>query len=390
MKNSFVITVLISLCLSFMTLGLIGCGDGSGGNESGTNITIPNGIPTVTNADSNFSEPIISLTAIPTDTELSVPEEQNNLDKAFAAMSRIEAINNGLAKYGAAYTWATFDCSFFISIVCFKLPRLTTDNMSLYFSEIPKESLRAADILNMTVNSDPAKKGHVRLFLYWKDNDPNTGTIITLENSGDTGVRINERAYSSLYKPMRYNGITSIPVGAGAKFQNRFIDCFHRKGDYRNVGEPISGTKWYENYVIQEFAWTAAGKSYIIQNERAGNVPAVWTHGEIANKIFSIGLNKLGSPIQDEATGIKSSKTGAENVYQKCQNGTVVYHTTKTYQGKTFAIWGKIYQKWYDLGTGNSKLGLPISDVQSSGNKTFATFEGGELFFIGNGNVNVR
>lgn len=88
------------------------------------------------------------------------------------------------------------------------------------------------------------------------------------------------------------------------------------------------------------------------------------------NALDAVNKTDLGEPKADE------QKNPDGGVYQQFDGGVIV-HTTQAY-----VVWGKIRDKWNELGGSQGKLGYPTSDETTAADGTKqTTFEHGVITF---------
>ena len=211
---------------------------------------------------------------------------------------------------------------------------------------------------------------------------------------GGSVVNIKNRATSALYQytPYQPNG-SALAAGYGAgdgcsAYGNRnfylyFEDWFGgvtRDGAINKYYNSIGGEKSILGKIISEekcglvkggcFREYEVGRIYWTSATGAWDVS-----GRIYDRWYELGTEwgELGYPISSENRMLQDG-----GAFQKFENGRIYYK-------RGIGAWdisGKIYTKWYELGTEWGELGYPASGEQKDKNGvTYQQFENGRIYY---------
>jgi uncharacterized repeat protein (TIGR01451 family) len=120
----------------------------------------------------------------------------------------------------------------------------------------------------------------------------------------------------------------------------------------------------------------------IVQDDQAIDVG----NGAPTEDIRQAFINAYSSSLGSSTSTVQSavSAFGTNGCYQMYKYGSIQYHSDGAYAGQTFLLYGKLYEKWGNLGYAASTLGFPVenrvtttSSFGTSG--TYQLFEGGSL-----------
>jgi parallel beta-helix repeat protein len=193
-----------------------------------------------------------------------------------------------------------------------------------------------------------------------------------------------------------------VEVGQGAPNPQLFIDCYtdtesqlymapgYDEDGGSILGDPIGPAEERGNGWTQSFRGGDGNEGAIMKPNSDNYAYAVY--GAILSRYRTLGgaSGSLGYPLGSERSiPYHSSRSGAECRYNNFEGGSIVHHATGPRAGLTVFLGHGIYNKWQELDSASSDLGLPISDesdVLESGGGFYTTgkvcdFEGGHIYW---------
>ncbi|MDI6791952.1 MAG: PQQ-binding-like beta-propeller repeat protein, partial [bacterium] len=297
-------------------------------------------------------------------------------------------------------------CSSCVSYPDYKVRKhfFSLKGKSVYaFSKGWEYTLSYADHSNSKSAEDPitlAPGEAVTITIKWKNegrepwnNDPSNPTNIYLAVSEDSidPTQTPPTGHSSFAHntwvdsdwKVCYPNETTIEKGGIATFHFS-IQAPTTPGEYKEYFYPyhVSGG-WVPDRDTQfkpvRISMIVQGDSQIAVGEGAPN-------GDISQKFISVW--EANSAQLGTATGTVESTTsvlsGVEGYYQLFKYGSIQYINSGSQAGEAYALYGKLYEKWGDLGYADSLLGFPTdnriettSSFNTSG--TYQIFEGGSI-----------
>jgi len=126
-----------------------------------------------------------------------------------SAARRADILERARSLLGLPYVWGGnstsggMDCSSYVSWT-WRVGRYTTDSLGSVSHFIGKDELRPGDIMNLPTWNDPARYGHVRMFVAWANE---ARSLVWVYEQTPPRVMYRVIAYDARYQPMRLNGL---------------------------------------------------------------------------------------------------------------------------------------------------------------------------------------